>query len=568
MTSNDGVTTDIRSTPGPLIEADVVVVGAGLAGLVAAAQAYAAGRRVAVLDQEPEASVGGQAHWSFGGLFLVNSPEQRRLGVRDSEDLALADWLSSAGFDRPEDELARDWAEAYVNFAAGEKRAWLSSLGVRLFPLVQWAERGGYGPDGHGNTVPRFHVAWGTGPALVAPFLAKLREGEAAGRVAFHFRHRATELVTTAGRVSGVRGEVLERSGAARGEESSRGIAGGFEASGSAVVVTTGGIGGNHGAVRKQWPGQPTGHGAPEAMLSGVPASVDGDFLPAVARTGGRLINGDRMWHYPEGIHNHSPVWPRHGIRILPGPSALWLDATGRTLPAPLFPGFDSLGALRHILGTGHSYSWFVLNKTIATKEFALSGSEQNPDLTGKDVRLLASRLRRGSDTPLQRFLDRGVDFLQAGTPAELAERMNRLTGAQLIEPAALDRLLRSRDRQVVSGLGKDPQLAAIRAARRFATDKIMRVAPPHRMLDPRHGPLIAVRLSVLTRKSLGGIQTDLRSRVLDSTGQPVPGLFAAGEAAGFGGGGIHGYRALEGTFLGGCLFSGRSAGRAAASAV
>jgi predicted oxidoreductase len=494
---------------------------------------------------------------------MVNTPEQRRLGVRDSEELALADWHASAGFDRPQDALAKEWAAAYVNFAAGEKRAWLASLGVGLFPLVQWAERGGYGPDGHGNTVPRFHVAWGTGPALVAPFLAKLREGEAAGRVSFHFRHRATGLVKTAGRVSGVRGELLEASGAGRGESSSRRPAGTFEAAAAAVVVTSGGIGGNHDVVRKQWPGG----AAPDRMLSGVPASVDGDFLPAVGRAGGHLINGDRMWHYPEGIHNHAPVWPRHGIRILAGPSALWLDATGRMLPPPLFPGFDSLGALRHILATGHAHSWFVLNRSIALKEFALSGSEQNPDLTGKDVRRLVSRLKPGSDTPLQRFLDRGVDFLQAADPAGLAGQMNDLTGGQLIDPAALEQLIRDRDRQFASGMGKDPQLAAIRAARRFATDKIMRVAPPHRLLDPRHGPLLAVRLSVLTRKSLGGVLTDLQSRVLDAAGQPVPGLFAAGEAAGFGGGGIHGYRALEGTFLGGCLFSGRSAGRAAASA-
>ncbi|XAS62631.1 FAD-binding dehydrogenase [Micrococcaceae bacterium Sec5.8] len=557
-----------RTAPAPAagsrIEADVLVVGAGLAGLVAAAQAYAAGRRVAVLDQEPEASAGGQAHWSFGGLFLVNSPEQRRLGVKDSAELALADWMSSAAFDRPEDALARDWAAAYVDFAAGENRAWLAALGVGFFPLVQWAERGGCAPDGHGNTVPRFHVAWGTGPALVAPFLAKLRAGEATGRVTFHFRHRAAGLVTTAGRITGVQGEILKPSGALRGEASPRTAVGRFEASAAAVVVTTGGIGGNHDAVRRQWPGGP----APRTMLTGVPASVDGEFLAAAARSGGNLINGDRMWHYPEGIHNHSPVWPRHGIRILPGPSALWLDATGTPLPAPLFPGFDSLGSLRHILGTGHDHSWFVLNRTIALKEFALSGSEQNPDLTGKDLRLLASRLKPGNDSPLQRFLDRGIDFLQAGTPAGLAAAMNSLTGRPLIDAAALDRLMRSRDRQVDSGLGKDPQLAAIRAARRFTTDKIMRVARPHRMLDPRHGPLLAVRLSVLTRKSLGGLQTDLQSRVLDGSGQPVPGLFAAGEAAGFGGGGIHGYRALEGTFLGGCLFSGRSAGRAAASAI
>lgn len=544
--------------------ADIAVVGAGLSGLVAAATAYAAGKSVIVLDQEPEASLGGQAHWSFGGLFMVDTPEQRRLGVKDSTELALSDWFASAAFDRPADTQARAWAEAYVNFAAGEKRSWLRSLGVGIFPLVQWAERGGYGPQGHGNTVPRFHVTWGTGPALVQPFLAKVQEGVAAGKVRMCFRHRAAALTTTAGKVTGVAGQVLEQSTAVRGQASSRVTVGDFEVNAGAVVVTTGGIGGNHEVVRRQWPGGK----APAEMLSGVPASVDGGFLPAVATAGGSLINGDRMWHYPEGIRNYDPVWPQHGIRILPGPSSLWLDATGAQLPAPLFPGFDSLGALRHIVATNHGYSWFVLNRTIALKELALSGSEQNPDLTGKDVRLLASRLKPGADSPIQRFLDKGEDFIQAASVRELAAGMNKLTGNQLINAGSLEALVQARDRQVSSGLGKDPQLAAIRAARRFAMDKLMRVAPPHRLTDPAHGPLIAIRLSLLTRKSLGGLQTDLKSRVLNDDGHAIAGLYAAGEAAGFGGGGIHGYRALEGTFLGGCLFSGRAAGREAAASV
>lgn len=555
---------DRDAAHGNRIVADVLIVGAGLSGLVAAATAYAAGKRVAIVDQEPAASLGGQAHWSFGGLFMVDTPEQRRLGVKDSAELALSDWMASAGFDRPQDAMARQWAEAYVDFAAGEKRSWLRSLDVGIFPLVQWAERGGYGPQGHGNTVPRFHVAWGTGPALLEPFLAKVQEGIEAGMVSLHFRHRATSLTTTTGRVTGVSGEILEPSTAVRGQASVRAAVGHFDAVAGAVVVTTGGIGGNHETVRRQWPGD----SAPAYMLSGVPASVDGDFLPAAESIGAALVNGDRMWHYPEGIHNYHPVWPKHGIRILPGPSSLWLDATGQQLPAPLFPGFDSLGALRHIVATGHGYSWFVLNRTIALKELALSGSEQNPDLTGKDISLLVSRLKPGSDTPIQRFLDRGVDFVQASSPRDLAAKMNALTEEILVDAAALESLIAARDLQVSSGLGKDPQLAAIRAARRFATDKLMRVAPPHRLTDPAHGPLIAIRLSVLTRKSLGGLQTDLRSRVLDGEGHSIPGLYAAGEAAGFGGGGIHGYRALEGTFLGGCLFTGRAAGRDAAASV
>ncbi|MCY0903723.1 FAD-binding dehydrogenase [Arthrobacter sp. H14-L1] len=570
-------------------EAEVVVIGAGLSGLVAAAEAYNAGRSVLILDQEPEASLGGQAHWSFGGIFLVDSPEQRHLGVKDTEELALSDWMGSAAFDRAEDHWPREWAKAYVAFAAGEKRDWLHSLGVRFFPLVQWAERGGYDAQGHGNTVPRFHVVWGTGPGILQPFLAKLAEGVDVGLVRYAFRYRATELLmadqgtgapgaagaagtagapgtpeATTNGVVGVRGEVLEPSDAMRGAPSSRTVVGTFALSARAVIVTTGGIGGNHGLVRRQWPGG----NAPGYLLAGVPASVNGEFQFAVAKAGGSLINTDRMWHYPEGIHNFEPVWPNHGIRILSGPSPLWLDATGKRLPVPLFPGFDSLGALRHIVATGYTHSWFVLNQTIINKEFALSGSEQNPDLTGKDLKLLAKRALPGSNGPVQRFLDHGIDFLQAATAAQLAAKMNALTGADLINGEALHDLIAARDLQVRSGLGKESQLNAIREARRFATDKLMRVVPPHEMLAPEHGPLIAVRLSVLTRKSLGGIQTDLQSRVLAADGTPIAGLFAAGEAAGFGGGGVHGSRALEGTFLGGCLFSGRSAGRAAAAGI
>ncbi len=571
-------------------KADVVVVGAGLSGLVAAAEAYNAGRSVLILDQEPGTSLGGQAHWSFGGIFLVDSPEQRHLGVKDSAELALSDWMGSAAFDRAEDHWPREWAKAYVAFAAGEKRDWLHSLGVRFFPLVQWAERGGYDAQGHGNSVPRFHVVWGTGPGILQPFLTKLAAGVDAGLVRYAFRYRATALLTapadgagnaptgeagaggttdegrTTGTaaVIGVSGEVLEPSDAVRGAPSSRTVVRAFTVSARAVIVTTGGIGGNHGLVRRQWPGGK----APGYLLTGVPASVDGAFQFAVAKAGGSLINTDRMWHYPEGIHNFEPVWPNHGIRILSGPSPLWLDATGKRLPVPLFPGFDSQGALRHIVDTGYTHSWFVLNRTIINKEFALSGSEQNPDLTGKDLKLLAKRALPGSIGPVQRFLDRGIDFLQAATAAQLAAKMNALTGADLIDGEALHDLIAARDLQVRSGLGKDTQLNAIREARRFATDKLMRVVPPHEMLAPEHGPLIAVRLSVLTRKSLGGIQTDLQSRVLAADGTPIAGLFAAGEAAGFGGGGVHGSRALEGTFLGGCLFSGRNAGRAAAAVI
>ncbi|MEP6562606.1 MAG: FAD-binding dehydrogenase [Nakamurella sp.] len=550
-----------------MADADIIVIGAGLAGLVAAAEAADAGRSVLVLDQEGASSLGGQAWWSLGGLFLVNSPEQRHLGIKDSAELALADWLGSAAFDRPEDHWPRRWAQAYVDFAAGEKRSWLKAQGISLFPVVQWAERGGYEAGGHGNSVPRFHLIWGSGPGVLTPFVRRVTEHVRTGRVQMLFRHRVTELIVDGGAVNGVAGQILERTGVGRGEPSTRQVVGDFNLHGSAVIVTSGGIGGNHDLVRRNWPGGPDL--APADMLSGVPDSVDGLMQGVAVQAGGRVINPDRMWHYPEGVVNHSPVWTAHGIRILSGPSPLWLDAFGHRLPAPLFPGFDSLGALRHILSTGRTHSWLLLDKKTIGPEFGLSGSEQNPDFVAKSVKLLLTTRAGGKITPpVQAFLDKGVDFLTATTIGELVVKMNDLVGEPLIDADEVGRTVVLRDGQVRAKLGKDPQVIAVNAARRYIGDKRMRTAEPHELLDPAAGPLIAVRLHVITRKTLGGLETDLSCRVLALGGEPISGLYAAGEVAGFGGGGMHGYRALEGTFLGGCLFSGRIAGRAAAAAV
>ncbi|MFF4386523.1 FAD-binding dehydrogenase [Streptomyces sp. NPDC001552] len=547
-------------------DADVIVIGAGLAGLVATAELVDAGRKVILLDQEPERSIGGQAHWSFGGLFFVDSPEQRRMRIKDSHALALQDWLGTAGFDREEDAWPRRWAEAYVDFAAGEKRSWLHARGVRFFPVVGWAERGGYDANGHGNSVPRFHITWGTGPGLVEPFERRVRAGVARGLVRFAFRHRVTGLCATAGAVDTVTGEVLEPSDAVRGGASSREVTGTFTLRAQAVIVTSGGIGGNHDLVRAQWParlGTP-----PQRMLSGVPAHVDGLMLGIAERAGASHINKDRMWHYTEGIQNWDPIWARHGIRILPGPSPLWLDAIGKRLPVPLFPGFDTLGTLDHIMKTGHDHTWFVLNERIIGKEFALSGSEQNPDLTGKSVRDVITRARQAVPAPVRAFMDNGADFVVERDLSALVRGMNAVTKEDLLDEATVRGEIVARDREIANPFTKDLQVTAIHGARRYLGDKLIRTAAPHRILDPKAGPLIAVRLSILTRKSLGGLETDLSSRVLTASGEPLPGVYAAGEAAGFGGGGVHGYRALEGTFLGGCIFSGRAAGRAAARAV
>ncbi|WP_425352150.1 FAD-binding dehydrogenase [Neorhizobium tomejilense] len=546
---------------------DAIVVGAGLSGLVAATELADAGRSVVILDQEPEQNLGGQAFWSLGGLFLVDSAEQRRMGIRDSLDLAWQDWLGTAGFDREEDHWPRQWAEAYVAFAAGEKRSWLRQMGHRIFPVVGWAERGGGSATSHGNSVPRFHTTWGTGPGVVEPFERRAREAEENGRIRFLWRHRVDNLVRTGSAVTGVAGTVLAASSALRGEETSRTPAGDFELNAPIVIVASGGIGGNQDLVRQMWParlGRP-----PAFMVSGVPKHVDGRMIGITRAAGGQVINRDRMWHYTEGLRNWNPIWQNHGIRILPGPSSLWFDATGKRLPAPFYPGYDTLGTLQHLMATGYDYSWFVLNQSIIRKEFALSGSEQNPDLTGRDWKLTAKRaIGKKATGPVEAFKEHGEDFVIAESLGELVAGMNRLVGSNLLDVAQMEREILARDGQVANPFAKDAQIMGIHNARRSLGEKLVRTAKPHRILDPAHGPLIAVRLNILTRKTLGGIETDLSARVLGENGEAIPGLYAVGEAAGFGGGGMHGYRALEGTFLGGCLFSGRNAGRAAAAAL
>jgi len=547
-------------------DADVIVVGGGLAGLVAACEIADAGKRVIVIDQEGEQNLGGQAFWSFGGLFLVDSPEQRRLGIKDSFDLAMQDWLGTAGFDRDEDLWPKKWAEAYVAFAAGEKRDWLRAMGHRIFPVVGWAERGGYDAMGHGNSVPRFHVTWGTGPGIVEPFERRAREAQKSGRLIFKFRHRVDALNITNGTVEGVSGSILEPDNVERGQSSSRKVTGDFTLRAQAVIVASGGIGGNHDLVRQNWPkrlGTP-----PKFMISGVPEHVDGRMIGITEAAGARLINRDRMWHYVEGIRNWSPIWPRHGIRILPGPSSMWFDATGKRLPAPLFPGSDTLGQLDYIMSTGHDYSWFILTQSIIKKEFALSGSEQNPDLTGKSWRMTIKRAtNKGAPAPVEAFKQKGADFIVRDNLADLVSAMNALSGDNLLQLDHIKRQIEARDREMTNPYVKDAQVMNIHNARRYIGDKLIRTAKPHRILDLEHGPLIAVKLNILTRKTLGGFETDLDSRVFGNDGAVIKGLYAAGEAAGFGGGGVHGYRSLEGTFLGGCLFSGRNAGRAAAKA-
>ena len=542
---------------------DVIIVGAGLAGLVAAHEAVARGRKVLLLDQEGPQSLGGQAFWSLGGLFMVDTPEQRRMGIRDSYDLALADWMGAAQFDRPEDALPRQMAEAYIEFAAGEMRSWLRGLGMRWFGVVGWAERGGALATGHGNSVPRFHITWGTGTGVVAPFVRWAERAEKSGQLTFGYRHKVTGLIIENGAVKGVAGEVLAEDSAPRGQSTSRAIISAFEHRAESVVLTTGGIGGNHDLVRRLWPAERLGP-APRKMVSGVPDYVDGQMQQVAEHAGAALINLDRMWHYTEGISNWDPIWPNHGIRILPGPSSIWLDGNGDRLEPPFMPGFDTLGTLKRILAAGHEHSWLVLTQKIIEKEFALSGSEQNPDMTsGKFIEVLKARLlSKGAPAPVEAFKQKGQDFVVADDLSALVSGMNKITPDAPLDYDRVHAQIAARDAQLKNGFAKDAQITAIRQARAYLGDRLIRTAKPHAILDPTKGPLIAVRLNILTRKSLGGLHTDLNGQVLRPDGSAFKGLFAAGEVCGFGAGGYHGYNALEGTFLGGCLFSGRAVGR------
>ncbi len=542
---------------------DVIVVGGGLAGLVAAAELGDRGKRVVIVDQEPENYLGGQAFWSLGGLFMVNTPEQRRMGVRDSAELALNDWMGSAQFDRDDDFWPRRWAERYIDFAAGDMRPWLHAMGMRWFPVVGWAERGGGFADGHGNSVPRFHITWGTGPCSMEQFERRVREHVGNGLITLKFRHRVSRIDMTDGVATGVSGEILADDVKERGESTNRDVIGDFAFTAPSIIVSSGGIGGNFDMVRRNWPRDRLGE-PPATMVAGVPAHVDGRMIGIAQEAGGNLINSDRMWHYVEGVRNWDPIWPSHGIRILPGPSSMWFSATGDRLPAPNLPGFDTLGSLKTIMATGYDYSWFVLTQKIIEKEFALSGSEQNPDFTSKKWKnVLTERVfGKGATAAVEAFKDHGADFVVADDLQTLVAGMNKVANDSLIDYDRLHAQIRARDLQIDNPFSKDAQMMAIHAARNYRGDRLIRTAKPHKILDRDNGPLIAVKLNILTRKTLGGLQTNLESQMLDASGTPIPGLFAAGEVAGFGGGGYHGYNSLEGTFLGGCIFSGRNAGR------
>ncbi|MGB5192782.1 MAG: FAD-binding dehydrogenase [Polyangiales bacterium] len=526
-------------------EAEVVVIGGGLAGMVTALELLDAGKRVVMLDASTRARFGGLALWSFGGMFFVDSPEQRKNGIKDSVDLAMSDWVRYGELD-PADIWPYRWAEAYVNRCTEEVRDWLSARDVSFFRAVNWTERGYYVP---GNSVPRFHIVWGTGEGIILALIPRLEAHEKAGRLQIHFNHRVDGLTQAAGRVVGCHGT---NSGKA------------FEARGDAIVIAAGGIAGNHDKVREIWPRDQWGD-PPEPMLNGSIPEADGRLLDRAEELGANITHLEKMWNYAAGIRHWAPEFPNYGLSLVPGKSALWMNYQGRRfVNPPLVGSYDTLLLVDQICREKKKYSWLVMNRKIADKEFAVSGAEFNAAVREKKLLAFVLRLLKGNGEQVQEFIDHCPDFVTANSVAELAGKMNALTGTDDVDAALLERDIGAYDANIARGrkFQNDDQLRRIAHVRQYLGDRL-RTCNMQPILDPNAMPLVAIRTQILTRKSLGGIQVDLDAKVLDKAGNPISNLFAVGEACGFGGGGMHGKRALEGTFLGGCVYSGRVAARA-----
>lgn len=528
------------------IRNDVIIIGGGLAGIVACLELLSTGHGVTLIDRDTADQFGGLARESFGGIFVVDSHEQRRHGLRDSPELAYRDWLGFGEF-RTEDEWPRRWAEAYVHECNEQVYCWLKARGLRFLPLPHWVERGQYQP---GNSLPRFHLIWGTGQELIRQLRIRLNNHPRRAALTLKFGYRAESLILESGTVQGCRGYTETEDIP-------------FEARGHATIVATGGINGSLEQVRRHWPAD--WHKPPEHLLNGSHRYADGTLHQAVTHAGGQVTHLDRMWNYAAGVHHWHPKKPLHGLSLVPPKSALWLNWRGERMgPEPLVSGFDTRELVTRICHEEHAYSWLLLNRRIALRELAVSGAEFNPSLRDKRPLGVLRDLFFGNGRIVDELLQHCEDFVVARSLPELVEKMNHLQGTPAIEAGPLEDTVRHYDAQIDRGqaLHNDEQLRKIAALRQWRGDRL-RTCRFQKILDDDALPLIAIRTFIISRKSLGGIQTDLDSRVLNLAGQAMPGLYAIGEAAGFGGGGMNGLRALEGTFLGGCILTAQHAARA-----
>ncbi len=524
--------------------ADNIIVGGGIAGITAALELLNLHQSVVILDRDTEENFGGLAKESFGGMFFVDTPQQRKAGIRDTPGLAFKDWCSVANFGE-NDHWPRAWAKHYVYNCTGKVYHWLKQQGIKFFPVVHWVERGLFTP---GNSYPRFHMVWGTGYELSEVLRQKLVNHPQAGtHLQLYFRHKVEQLTVSGTTITGVRG-VDEASGTP------------FTAEGKATIIATGGIGGNLELVRQHWY-KPWGT-PPEVILNGAHKYGLGDMHQAVEKHRGKVTHLDKMWPYAAGVHHPKPTRTLHGLSLVPPKSALWLNYRGERIgPMPLVTAYDTRYLVEQVCKQEKKYSWQVLNLKIANKEFAISGSESNKAMKEKNITGFLKTILFGNRALVQEMLATCEDFVTANTIAELADKMNALTGTNDVKVENLQAAIGDYDANIDRGprFFNDEQLRRIAHTRNYRGDKV-RTSKFQKIVDPKALPLIAIREFILSRKTLGGIQTNLNCEVLDGQGNPMPGLFAVGEAAGFGGGGMHGQGSLEGTFLGGCILTGRVA--------
>ena len=527
------------------VQADVLVAGGGLAGIVTAIEALRAGKRVALVDRESPERFGGLALWAFGGMALVGTPLQARMKIPDTPEIALRDWQRFG--EMAEDDLyPQQWARYYVEHSRTEVYDWLQGEGVKFMPAVNWVERG---MQGDGNSLPRYHVVWGTSRELTRCMIASLRAADSGGRLTLLHGHRITALEHQAGQLSGAVA-VCEQSGAE------------VRLQAPVVVLAMGGINGSHAQTRANWPKH---RPIPATMLNGAHPFADGKLHHLVAEElGGQITHAGEMWNYAAGFPHPYPHFEGHGLSTIPCKSALWLDHRGRRIgPEPLVTGFDTHWLCQRVAEQEKPWSWHLLNWRIAVKEFAISGAEHNQRIRDKQFPAFLKETLLGNHRLIKQMQRESPYFLVDDTLAGLAAKMNALTCSLDIDPATLQATADSFDANFAGGnrFHNDDQIRRIHQARQWGPDRL-RTCKPAPLQMPGGGPYIAIHTQLISRKSLGGLQTDLHSRVLDAAGQPISGLYCVGEAAGFGGGGASGKRSLEGTFLPGCILTARAAAR------
>lgn len=534
-------------------QADVIIVGGGLAGLAIAYDLLDYGKKIVLLDKDEPENLGGLAKKSFGGVMFVDTPLQRRLGIKDSPELAMSDWNSFADFGE-HDHWPKKWAKFYVENSIEYIYEWMKKKSIDFLPLVNWPERGIFKP---GNSVPRWHITWGTGYAIIECLLAHLNKHPQRKNLEICFGHSVNELIGQGGRVIGVTGTLKE----SRQE---------FVAKGENVVIASGGIcGGDLSEVKRNWHkewGKP-----PEVLLNGSHKYADGLLHKAVTKQGGILTHLDKQWHYAAGIYHPHAEQKDEGLSLVPPRSALWVDAEGKRFgPVPLMGYTDTRYVVEQIVKSKAQYSWQIMNWKIAIKELAVSGSDYMTAFRNKDKFKLIKDVVFGNKELVNRLIAESKDFVVATSLPELVRKMNELSlGGFKINEDEFIRGIKSYDDQIDRGetYFNDDQLRRIANFRNYRGDK-MRVCKFQKINDPKAYPIIAVREFILSRKSLGGVQTNLQSQALNRKGEVIPGLYAIGETAGFGGGGIHGKGSLEGTFLGACVLTARTAAKSIAGKI